>query len=202
MGGSGRDAPFSFHKPACAAVDLARGGEVPMARGGRYDFEVELTLLLGRGDGSVLSSAEPEEARGFVRGVGVGCDLTLRDRQAGFKERRQPWDDSKALEFSAPVSAIELNGSGGEEGEWWFGEDAVLRLKYEGEVRQEARVRSMIWHPLETIAFLSQTHDLKDGDLVMMGTPAGVGPVEAGGTVEMSLEGGGRKLEAAFKMVE
>ena len=130
--------------------------------------------------------------RGVGVGVGVGSDLTMRARQARFKELRQPWDDSMGLDDSAPISRLVENEGGGGEGRWWFGEDAEIELRYDGEVRQKATVQEMIWKPQETIAWLSQTHDLMDGDVIMMGTPAGVGPVVPGGEVKITLKGGGR----------
>ena len=190
MGGSGRDTPFYFQKPACAAVDTTVVREVPMSRGGeRYDFEAEIVLAVGNGSGTAIRNLEStEDAAGLIRAIGVGSDMTMRDRQDNFKSLRQPWCCSKALEFSAPVSRLVTNPGGSERDAWWWSDDAELTLTYDGEVRQRTPVKNMIWSPLEQIVNLSKTHDLYDGDLIFTGTPAGVGPVKPGGHVRVVLE--------------
>ncbi|HYD87866.1 MAG TPA: fumarylacetoacetate hydrolase family protein [Vitreimonas sp.] len=170
--------PIFFTKPADAVV--GDGGAIPYAvNTSNLHFEVELVLALGKGGAEIA----PEQALEHVWGYAVGVDLTRRDRQAEAKKGGAPWDAAKAFDNSAPIGAITpvANGSHLSAGRIW--------LTVNGETKQEADLSDMIWSASEIIAHLSRSWTLQPGDLVFTGTPAGVGPLGPGDTVECGVEG-------------
>lgn len=174
-----RGTPVFFLKPADAVVV---DGVVPYPPGtGDLHHEVELVVALGRDarDG-VLSR---EQAMALVFGYGVGLDLTRRDLQAAAKAKGLPWDTGKAFDASAPVSSLVPAAGLGDP-------DALsITLEVGGERRQHGRLRDMVWDVADILVELSKLYALRAGDLVFMGTPAGVGPLLPGDTWHASLDG-------------
>jgi fumarylpyruvate hydrolase len=118
-----------------------------------------------------------------VFGFAVGVDLTRRDLQKIAKDLGRPWDTSKGFDQSAPMSAIhpvQLTG---------WPERAAIRLKVNGELRQQGNIQDMIWNVSEIIAELSTLYRLQPGDLIFTGTPSGVGPVRRGDLLHGEVEG-------------
>ena len=169
--------PPVFMKPADAL--LPDGGEVPFpTRTQDLHHEVELVVAL-QGGGLNISA---DEAPGHVYGYGVGIDLTRRDLQAEARNAGEPWEISKSFEYSAPVSTLRRASSIGHpaRGRIW--------LAVNGELRQEADLSDMIRKPMELIAQISTYFELKPGDLVFTGTPAGVGPLKPGDHVTAGVD--------------
>jgi len=179
MGSSGREPPVFFDKPA-DAVTTAR--EIPYPpRTENLHHEVELVVALGAGGRDL----EPEQARESVFGYAVGVDLTRRDLQAAAKKRGGPWTTAKGFDSSAPVSAIRPVAIAGHP------DHAAIRLAVNGVMRQQGDTADMTWSVPELLAELSRYVELKAGDLVFTGTPAGVGPLERGDLVGCAIEGVG-----------
>jgi fumarylpyruvate hydrolase len=161
------------------------GGAVPYPSATHeLHHEIELVAALKAG-GADLS---PEAATALIFGYAAGVDLTRRDLQAAAKAGGQPWDSGKAFDASAPVGAIrpadqvtDLTGA--------------IRLKVNGEVRQDGKLSDMIWSVAEVIAQASKLWRLEPGDLIFTGTPNGVGPLNRGDRVLGEIEGVG---EVAF----
>ena len=165
-----RGSPVFFSKPADAIVT---GGEVryPPATADLH-HEVELVVALGRDapDGVL----DPADAQALVFGYGVGLDLTRRDLQAAAKKAGLPWDTGKGFDGSAPVSALLPAAQVGELA------SLALALDVNGEPRQRGELRDLIWNVPEILHELSRLHALRAGDLVFMGTPAGVAALRPG----------------------
>lgn len=162
--------PVVFLKPTTALQ--AGGGLVPWPRGSRLvHHEVELALLLCRG-GRDLSLAEAEDA---VGGVAIALDLTARDLQAEAKKNGSPWARAKGFPGSAPVSDFV---DPRKLGVAWDALD--LSLEIDGEVRQQGTSAAMILSIPELVQVLSQWFALEAGDVVLTGTPEGVGPLAPG----------------------
>lgn len=159
------DAPFWFTKSAFALIPSDSILPYPPATEDLH-HEVELVLALGEG--------------GEVWGHGVGLDMTRRDLQARAKEERKPWDTAKDFEGAAVVGAL-VRGRPAP--------DAALRLTVNGEARQEARLGQMVHGIDALLGHLRGLWTPGPGDLVMTGTPAGVGPVGPGDRLEGELEG-------------
>lgn len=173
-----RSNPVFFMKPADAIVP--EGGEVPYPSATReLHHEVEMVVALSRG-GRDIDSAHALEC---VFGYGVGLDLTRRDLQAAMKAKGMPWDIAKGFDHSAPVSALRVVNEIGHPTR------AGLSLMVNGVVRQQSDISQMIFAVPEIIAELSKLFELKPGDLIFTGTPAGVGPLQRGDHFHAELQG-------------
>lgn len=173
-----REAPFYFTKSAHAV--LLSGQDMPYPpRTADLHHEMELVVAIGAETHEISES----DAMGVVFGYGCGLDMTRRDLQAAAKEKRRPWDTGKDFENAAilgtltPASAIEDITR------------ATIELQVNGEVRQSASIADMVWSIPEIIADLSTLYTLMPGDLIMTGTPAGVGPVVRGDTLSGTIDG-------------
>jgi fumarylpyruvate hydrolase len=170
--------PMFFTKPADALV--TDGGDVPYPSATNdLHHEVEMVVALGAG-GSNLSV---EEAGKLVWGYGVGLDLTRRDLQAQAKAKGAPWDVAKAFDHSAPVSALVPAG------EATPAATTRIALEVNGELRQEATLGEMVLDVPEILSALSKLFELKAGDIVYTGTPAGVAALVRGDRFRATLEG-------------
>lgn len=165
-----RGTPVFFQKPAAAIVV---DGDVPYPPAtDELHHEVELVVALGRdAPPGVLPVAE---AAALVFGYGIGLDLTRRDLQARAKAKGLPWDDAKGFDASAPVSALLPAAQVGAV------EALSLALDVNGEPRQRGALRDLVWNVPEILHELSRLHALHAGDLVFMGTPAGVAALRPG----------------------
>jgi 2-keto-4-pentenoate hydratase/2-oxohepta-3-ene-1,7-dioic acid hydratase in catechol pathway len=174
-----RGRPVFFLKPADAIV---LDGVVPYPPATReLHHEVELVVALGS-DGP-RGELRREDAMSLVAGYGVGLDLTRRDLQAEAKAKGLPWDIGKAFDFSAPMSAIVPAAAAGD----LYSRN--LTLEVNGERRQHGSLRDLIWDVADILHELSKLYRLRAGDLVFMGTPAGVGPLQVGDRFRASLDG-------------
>jgi len=179
MGGDpDREPPFFFAKPADAVVP--GGGEVayPPATENLH-FEIELVAAIGKGGADIPA----ERALDHVFGYGVGIDLTRRDLQNEAKQMRRPWDMSKGFDQSAPCTALHPVSAIGHP------DKGRISLSVDGETKQDGDVADMIWNTAEVIAYLSGLVRLEPGDLIMTGTPEGVGAVARGQTMVGAVEG-------------
>mmetsp|Transcript_5570 Transcript_5570/g.13522 ORF Transcript_5570/g.13522 Transcript_5570/m.13522 type:complete len:285 (+) Transcript_5570:98-952(+) len=178
MGGDPKtDPPCFFSKPSDAACQVSSLPYPPLTN--NLHHEIEQIVAIGKGGSNISES----EALSHVWGYGVGVDLTRRDIQAEAKEKSKPWDMAKGFDFSAPMSVLVpsdkvANPLKGEIG-----------LKVNGETVQCGDLSLYTWSIPETIACLSTYVELCPGDLIMMGTPDGVGPVKPGDTVEGWIDG-------------
>lgn len=173
-----RDAPFYFTK---SAHHLAPSGAVlPFPQGTLdYHHEVEMVLALG----APLLRASEQACLAAVFGFAVGLDMTRRDLQAQAKEKRRPWDTGKDVEGSAVIGALTRAEAFGPVA------DQRLALTVTGETRQDATLADMVWPVGPLLAHLSTLYHLRPGDLIMTGTPAGVGAVQAGDHLRGTLDG-------------
>ena len=175
-----RGQPVFFLKPADAVV--INGADIPYPPGTQdLHHEVELVVAIGQ-DASpgVLPLAQ---AHSLVIAYGVGLDLTRRDLQGAAKAKGLPWDTGKGFDHSAPISelvpAADVQAL----------ETRSLSLQVNGQTRQHGSLQDLIWDVPDILHELSKLFALKAGDLVFMGTPAGVGPLQVGDSVVATLEG-------------
>ena len=173
-----RAQPVFFMKPADAIV--AGDGDIPYPSAtSELHHEVEMVVALQRG-GRGLDAAHALE---YVFGYGVGLDLTRRDLQVVAKKNGLPWDAAKGFGHSAPVSALRAVAETGHP------RHARLSLTVNDALRQQTDIADMIFAVPEIIAELSKLFELKPGDLIFTGTPAGVGPLARGDRFRAELEG-------------
>jgi len=170
--------PMFFCKPADAVV--SDGADVPYPPATtELHHEVELVVALARGGRDIAA----EDAMGTIFGYGVGVDLTRRDLQRQVKGKGHPWEIAKSFDHSAPISALRPAADAGIDGH------TVLRLEVNGERRQQATLGEMTHSVAQIIAALSTLFELKAGDLLFTGTPAGVGALQRGDHVRAELVG-------------
>ncbi|MDR0780948.1 MAG: fumarylacetoacetate hydrolase family protein [Pseudomonadales bacterium] len=171
-----REAPCFFLKTPDAIV---LDGRVPYPSGtSNLHYEGELVIAIGKGGSDIA----PEQALEHVFGYALGLDMTRRDLQLESSRRGQPWDTGKSFEHCAPLSAVvPLKQSG-------HFASGSLRLWLNGELRQDADFRDLIWANHDIISALSRLYTLCPGDLIFTGTPAGVGPVVRGDRIRLVIE--------------
>lgn len=168
-----RELPFFFQKNSDNLV-LDNGDFPYPPMSGNVHFEVEMVVAIGKGGTDITL----EKALDHVYGYALGLDMTRRDLQGEAKKAGRPWEIGKAFEHSAPMTdivTVEQIGhlSNGE-----------ISLKVNGETKQKGDLNQLIWNVPEIIAHLSATFELKAGDLIMTGTPAGVGAIKRGDVME------------------
>lgn len=171
-----REAPFYFIK---SPASLAQSGAALPYAPGTADLHHEIEMVVAIGAPGFQVSIE--QAPALVWGHGTGLDMTRRDLQGAAKAKQRPWDLGKDFEGSAVISALTPGPLPRP--------DAAIRLMVNGQTRQDATLAEMVWPVDALIADLSRFYHLQPGDLIMTGTPAGVGPVVPGDRLEGLVEG-------------
>lgn len=175
-----REPPFFFTKPADAIVlDGATIGYALATR--NLHHEVELVVAIGKPGVEIAREAALEHVFGYA----VGIDMTRRDLQLAARDKGRPWDVGKAFDESAPIGAIRRASELGHV------EAGRIELSVNGEVRQSADLKQLLWPVADLIVELSKLFVLRPGDLIYTGTPAGVGPVKPGDELRARIEGVG-----------
>jgi fumarylpyruvate hydrolase len=144
-------------------------------------FEIELIVALSKGGTDI----PVEHALDHVFGYGVGLDMTRRDLQGEAKKLGRPWEIGKAFEKSAPCTALVPADKIGHP------DQGAIWLKVNDEIQQDGDLNQMIWKTPEMISILSRYFELQPGDIIMTGTPAGVGPIVRGDVMHGHVEGVG-----------
>ncbi len=173
-----REPPFFFLKPADTVVD--DGATVPYPPETKnFHYEIELIVAIGTGG----SDIPVKEALEHVYGYAVGIDLTRRDLQLAAREQGRPWDWGKGFDLSAPIAPLHPVSEVGHPG------SGRIWLAVNGQVKQDSDIAKLIWPVPDIIAIASRSMALRPGDLIMTGTPEGVGPVERGEVMTGGIDG-------------
>ncbi|MDO1584359.1 fumarylacetoacetate hydrolase family protein [Rhizobium oryzicola] len=172
-----REPPFFFQKNAQNLVTDGRFPYPPLSNS--VHFEVELVMALKAGGSDIAA----DKALDCVWGYGVGIDFTRRDLQDGLKKAGRSWEAAKAFEASAPVSALVPADKIGHP------QSGAIWLDVNGSRKQKGDLSQMIWKLPEIIVELSKLFTLAAGDIIMTGTPAGVGPVVRGDHIQGAVDG-------------
>ena len=169
--------PILFMKPATSAVPLEKPFSIPQDQGSVH-HEVEIALLIK----SEAKNISEDEAWSCISHVGVALDLTLRDLQDALKEKSQPWEMAKAFDGACPLS-------------YWLPLEKIrdrnsiqIRLEKNSEMMQDGYSDQMITSIPKLVSYISQFFTLQPGDVILTGTPAGVGPLESGDIVKATLD--------------
>lgn len=171
--------PLLFIKPSTSVVDLQQPLSPPFHRG-EIHYEVELALLVGK----TISDATPDEASAAITGLGLALDLTLRDIQTELKEKGHPWEIAKGFDGACPLSPfLPLSRVPN-----WNA--LAFKLEIDGEERQHGEGADMIFTIPTLVAEMSRHFTLEAGDVILTGTPAGVGELPRGAKLRMTLTGG------------
>ena len=175
-----RGTPVFFHKPADAIV--TGNADVPYPPG-TQDLHHEVELVVALGADAPAGTLARDDAQALVIAYGVGLDLTRRDLQAAAKAKGLPWDTAKGFDHSAPVGALLPATTAGTLAA------ATIVLAVNGTPRQHSRLDHMLWNVADILHELSKLYALRAGDLVFMGTPAGVGPLLPGDAFVARIDG-------------
>ena len=175
-----REPPFFFAKPSDAVIPNYATLAYP-AQTSDLHHEIELVVCIGKGGRNI----PVEKALEHVYGYAVGLDMTRRDLQTQAKNMQRPWEMGKSFDESCPVSAVQPASKIGHpvKGAIW--------LKVNGKTKQSGDLNQQIWPVDEAVAYLSTFVELAPGDIIMNGTPAGVGPCVAGDKLEGHIDGVG-----------
>lgn len=172
-----REPPFFFQKNPDS---LDASGEMPYPVGtSDLHHEIEMMVALKSGGRDIAL----EDALSHVWGYGVALDMTRRDLQGEAKKLGRPWEIGKSFEHSAPISLLLPVSQVGHPS------TGEITLHVNGALRQEGDLAQMIWKTPEIIRYLSQYFELAAGDVILTGTPAGVGPVARGDVMEGKVAG-------------
>ncbi|QFT81936.1 Fumarylpyruvate hydrolase [Roseovarius sp. THAF27] len=172
-----REPPFFFQKNP---DNLDASGEFPYpAHSSDVHYEVELAVALKSGGANIPLG----DAMSHVWGYAISLDMTRRDLQGEMKKMGRPWEIGKAFERSAPISPlVPIEESGPLD-------EGRIELHVNGEPRQDGDLNQMIWKVPEMISYLSEYFELAAGDVILSGTPAGVGAIQKGDTMLAKVEG-------------
>lgn len=176
MGSATPVEPVLFIKPETALCDMCQPVAIPKHLGSVH-HEVELAVLIG----TPLKQVNEELVARAIAGYGVALDLTLRDLQANFKKAGQPWEKAKGFDGSCPISGFISVSEFGDP------QQTELGLSINGEIRQQGNTRDMITPILPLIAYMSRFFTLRAGDIILTGTPQGVGPLQSGDILTITL---------------
>ncbi|MEP2705148.1 MAG: fumarylacetoacetate hydrolase family protein [Roseibium sp.] len=172
-----KEPPFFFQKNP---NNLDTSGTFPYPpKSEDVHHEVELAVALKSGGKNIPI----DEALDHVFGYAMSLDMTRRDLQGLAKKMGRPWEIGKAFEDSAPITHLVPATECGHP------DKGTIVLKVNGEVRQEGDLNQMIWKIPEMISYLSDYFELAAGDVIMTGTPSGVGPVNRGDKMEATVDG-------------
>ena len=171
--------PLLFIKPATSVVPLAEGITLPKGRGAVH-YETEIALLIGAPLSGVVSAEKASQA---IAGVGLALDLTLRELQDQLKSKGHPWERAKAFDGACPLSPFAPTEQAPAL------TDLPLQLHINGELRQDGNSAEMITPIIALLQHIAGVFTLLPGDVVITGTPAGVGVLQAGDQLQLSIPG-------------
>ncbi|HEX9841483.1 MAG TPA: fumarylacetoacetate hydrolase family protein, partial [bacterium] len=171
------DQPMFFIKPTTALQPIEHPVQIPpYSKKARH--ELELAALIGK----KLRNAKAEDVYAAIQGWAVALDVTLQDVQDRLKEKGHPWEIAKGFDGSCPISpfvpASQVPNP----------QDILVRMKVNGQMRHNDSTKLMIWKIAELIADATRYFTLEPGDIVLTGTPAGVGSLEPGDDLDMEIE--------------
>lgn len=169
--------PLLFIKPSTSLVGLDRPLVLP-AYGGPVHYELELAVLFGTG----FSHIEAERVPDTIAGYALALDLTLRELQAELKKKGHPWETAKGFDGSCPTSPFVAPGALRDP------QSTSLRLSVNGVLQQDGNTADMLMPINALVAYASSFFSFRPGDVMLTGTPAGVGPLGPGDVLQMSLD--------------
>ena len=170
--------PLLFIKPATALTAIEEAIQIPEGRGACH-FESEMALLIGR----PLKKCKEEDVVKAIAGVGIALDLTLRDLQKQLKEAGQPWEKAKGWDGACPLSPFVKTEAVKDL------QDVDIKLWQNGELQQDGNTRQMLTPVVPLICHITEFFSLQPGDVILTGTPEGVGPLKTGDQLSLELEG-------------
>lgn len=171
--------PLLFIKPGSCTVAMAGGFAIPADRGAVH-YEAEIAVLIGK---PLSKKPDAEEVRDAISGFAPALDLTLRELQDQLKKKGYPWEVAKAFDGACVLAPFVPGDAVADLA------DLGIRLSLNGELRQDGNSRDMLTPILPLIQHIAGHFSLQPGDVVLTGTPAGVGPLSPGDALQLELVG-------------
>lgn len=169
--------PVLFIKPNTSIARLAGSVVIPTHLG-QCHFETEMSILIAQ---QLKPGCDEQQASQAIAGVGIALDLTLRDLQQQLKDKSLPWEKAKSFDGACPVSDfVAINRVGDLQ-------DQQIQLYQNQQLRQQGNSADMLTPVLPLLVYISQFFTLLPGDMLLTGTPAGVGPLAVGDQLQLSL---------------
>lgn len=168
--------PMLFIKPSSSLVNLAGPLEIPQDLGSVH-YETEMAILVGK----KLSHCAEQQVLPSIAGIGVALDLTLRDLQKELRDAGHPWEKSKAWDGACPLSPFVKPDKISDL------QNVQMTLRQNGEIKQDGNTAQMLSPVVPLIAYMSIFFALLPGDVILTGTPEGVGPIEPGDQLVVAL---------------
>lgn len=171
--------PLLFIKPGSCVVPLEDGFTIPTERGSVH-YEAEIAVLIGK---PLSTKPSREEVLDAISGFAPALDLTLRDKQAELKSKGLPWEIAKSFDGAAVLAPFVVSSS--------FDDltNIGIRLTINGEVRQDGSSKDMLNPIVPMIQYMAGCFSLQAGDVILTGTPVGVGPLNVGDELVLELPG-------------
>ncbi|NGP75895.1 fumarylacetoacetate hydrolase family protein [Balneolaceae bacterium YR4-1] len=170
------DQPMVFLKPVSALIFEGDSIVIP-EQSKEVHHEVELVVAIGKTGKNIPES----KAINYIRGYGIGIDVTARDIQQKAKEKSHPWSVAKGFDTFAPLSHFVKTSAIDDP------QQLDLQIEVNGEIRQQGNTRDMIFPVKTLISYLSTIFTLSPGDLIFTGTPEGVSPIKSGDKIKATL---------------
>lgn len=171
---------FTKTRATLCAIAGSGSGDIELPRElGRVDHELEIVIRIGED----LYNADRDQALAAISHYGLGLDLTLREKQSELKKQGYPWDLAKNFVNACPIAPlIPFDGSVSLQ-------NLSFAMTANDEIRQQGNSKDMLFDVLDLLTFLSAKIPLIAGDIIMTGTPEGVGPLHDGEQLCLTLEG-------------
>ncbi len=172
--------PFVFTKATCHAIGCEADSVTDIkypSHTTNYQWECELTAVIGKRGVDIPAA----KANDYIWGYAVGLDMTRRDLQLWTKDQSLPWEIGKDVEQSGPVGAVVPASKMGHPSA------GALWLTCNGVTKQKSDIGQMILDTPHLVEWLSSYYTLEPGDVIMTGTPGGIGPVKVGDVVEAGI---------------
>ncbi|MDH0745663.1 fumarylacetoacetate hydrolase family protein [Pseudomonas sp. GD03842] len=174
--------PLLFIKPGSCVVELEGGFSIPQDRGSVH-YEAEIAVLIGK---PLSKNPSREEVLDAISGFAPALDLTLRDVQSKLKEKGLPWEIAKSFDGAAVIAPFVSADA------YPDLTDIAIRLTVNGELRQDGNSSQMLNPIVPMIQHMASQFSLQAGDVILTGTPAGVGPFNVGDQIVLELPGQSR----------
>jgi acylpyruvate hydrolase len=178
LGNETPEKPILFLKPSSSVI--YSGDKIIYPKfSNELHHEVELLLLIGKD----LKDANEKESTDAIAGYGVGLDMTLRDVQNELKKKGHPWTIAKCFDTSAVISDFISSK------EYKLTLEEEISLSVNGVIHQKEKLNMMIFPPVKLVQYISTVMKLERGDIIYTGTPAGVGKVNPGDSIQAEIKG-------------